>query len=91
MTQTAARARPQPDAACVHHWRLEPNDKPVSCGRCKLCGAERDFANGLTWDGADAYGHAWRHYPQALTPALLAAMRFEASVEYAVPFGELRA
>ena len=30
---------------CVHHWIIEPPTGPTSKGVCKLCGAEKDFAN----------------------------------------------
>lgn len=31
--------------ACIHHWRIERPDGETSRGRCKLCGASRDFRN----------------------------------------------
>ena len=30
---------------CVHWWQIEPPNGPTSTGRCKRCGAEKDFAN----------------------------------------------
>jgi hypothetical protein len=36
----------RPDAgACRHHWIIEAANGPTSQGRCKHCGAERDFFN----------------------------------------------
>ena len=30
---------------CVHHWIIDPANGPVSEGRCKKCGARKDFFN----------------------------------------------
>jgi len=30
---------------CRHHWVIEMPNGPVSHGRCKACGLERDFYN----------------------------------------------
>jgi hypothetical protein len=30
---------------CRHHWIIESPHGPTSRGRCKLCGAEREFSN----------------------------------------------
>jgi hypothetical protein len=30
---------------CQHHWIIESPSGPTSIGRCKLCGAERQFPN----------------------------------------------
>jgi hypothetical protein len=30
---------------CRHHWLIEEAAGPTSKGRCKSCGAERDFSN----------------------------------------------
>lgn len=87
MTRTATRTRPQPTPACVHHYVLEPPEGPVSRGRCKLCGSERDFRNGLVF--AADIGHAWRHL-RAETPGLTALKCWESSDGYSVPSGELR-
>lgn len=32
---------------CVHYWIIDFPDGPVSTGRCKLCGMEREFFNCL--------------------------------------------
>ena len=34
-----------PDEHCNHHWVIGNPDDPTSSGRCKLCGAEKDFMN----------------------------------------------
>jgi len=30
---------------CQHHWIIESPSGPTSMGRCRLCGAERQFIN----------------------------------------------
>ena len=30
---------------CSHHWKIEKANGPVSKGRCRLCGEEREFSN----------------------------------------------
>ena len=30
---------------CTHHWVIQTLDGPVSIGRCKVCGEERQFNN----------------------------------------------
>ena len=30
---------------CSHHWIIETPKGPVSKGRCKLCGEEKEFSN----------------------------------------------
>ena len=30
---------------CVHHWIIEPPERPVSKGVCQKCGVEREFQN----------------------------------------------
>jgi hypothetical protein len=30
---------------CVHHDRIAPPEGPVSIGRCKYCGREKEYAN----------------------------------------------
>ncbi|HEY98477.1 MAG TPA: hypothetical protein G4O16_09905 [Dehalococcoidia bacterium] len=32
---------------CVHYWIIDFPDGPISTGRCKLCGMEREFFNCL--------------------------------------------
>ncbi len=37
---------------CPHHWIIETPEGPVSMGRCRLCGEEREFNNSVeTWGG----------------------------------------
>ena len=31
---------------CPHHWIIETPDGPISTGRCRMCGEEREFAHG---------------------------------------------
>ncbi len=31
---------------CQHHWLIDAPAGPISWGRCKLCGDEREFQNG---------------------------------------------
>ena len=39
-------------AHCAHHWMIKTPDGPVSTGRCRLCGEEREFNNSIeTWGG----------------------------------------
>ncbi len=33
-------------ADCRHHWIIDGPDGPISTGRCKFCGEEREFQNG---------------------------------------------
>ena len=33
---------------CCHHWEVEIAVAPTSRGRCKLCGAEKEFNNFLS-------------------------------------------
>ena len=42
---------------CPYHWIIETPDGPVSTGRCRLCGGEREFRNSIeTWGGWTARG-----------------------------------
>lgn len=36
--------RAEPDQ-CRHHWFIQSPEGPTSLGRCKHCGAEREFPN----------------------------------------------
>lgn len=29
---------------CVHHWLIAPPAGPMSTGKCRKCGAEREFS-----------------------------------------------
>lgn len=48
---------PEVDAACVHHWMIDPSYGPVSDGKCKKCGEDRRFYNSIQTGGAFAVGH----------------------------------
>jgi len=32
-------------AECRHHWVIEAASGPISRGRCRVCGAEKEFQN----------------------------------------------
>ncbi len=37
---------------CPHHWVIETANGPISKGKCRLCGEEREFNNSVeTWGG----------------------------------------
>ena len=36
---------------CPHHWVIEKANGPVSKGRCRLCGEEREFSNSVETGG----------------------------------------
>jgi len=37
---------------CPHHWIIERAAGPASKGKCRMCGAEREFDNSVeTWGG----------------------------------------
>lgn len=35
------------EVGCSHHWIIASPDGPTSWGRCKYCGAEREFLNSI--------------------------------------------
>ena len=41
LTQTEAIETP----GCAHHWVIASPDGEMSMGRCKVCGAEKEFPN----------------------------------------------
>ncbi len=43
--ETVLEAVSSPSAICIHHWLIETQSGSVSRGKCKLCGASRDFRN----------------------------------------------
>jgi hypothetical protein len=55
--------------ACVHHWVLSTPDDEVVRGRCKRCGAVRDYpasveqASRFAYEEAAAVGRAVRLLP----------------------------
>ena len=38
--------------SCPHHWIIEMASGPVSKGRCRLCGEEREFSNSVDTGGS---------------------------------------
>ena len=60
--------------ACVHHWQLDA----VNAGRCRKCGAERQFERAEEWK---QFGRHYRHtheYVTRLREALREASEGEA-------------
>jgi len=48
---------------CRHHWRIAPPNGAYSLGVCKLCGAERMFANSSSdsiWENDASDSGRWR-------------------------------
>lgn len=50
---------------CPHHWIIETPNGPVSKGRCRLCGAEREFSNSTDFSAASWTSHP-QQYPKTL-------------------------
>lgn len=53
--KTAVSSVGESDSECSHHWVIGYPDGPISSGRCRVCGAEKDFMNyfeGSAW-GSD--------------------------------------
>ena len=53
MTQTHAPDHATRSAICPHHWIIDTPNGALSGGRCKRCGAVREFRNSsedLVWD-----------------------------------------
>ena len=53
MAQTHTIEQPDARAACRHHWVIETPNGSISGGRCKRCGATKEFRNSseeLQWD-----------------------------------------
>ena len=44
---------------CPHHWIIEAANGPVSTGRCRLCGEEREFSNSTEFRSG-----SWTSQPQ---------------------------
>lgn len=51
--------------ACSHYWLISPPSGPTSKGRCKICGAEREFKNSPIFEAGD-YGKTARVLTQRL-------------------------
>ena len=47
---------------CTHHWVIETSNGPISIGRCRLCGEEREFNNSTEYH---AGGWTTRQEPQS--------------------------
>ncbi len=55
---------PQGKAECRHHWVIATPNGALSGGRCKRCGATRDFRNSsedLMWDSDSFSLHGSRY------------------------------
>ncbi len=37
---------------CPHHWIIATPEGPLSKGRCRLCGEEREFSNSAETHGS---------------------------------------
>jgi len=52
MTRTKSETVNDRDVAqdiCLHHWVIDSPDGPTSRGICKLCGAEHEFNNYISY------------------------------------------
>jgi len=47
-------------SSCAHHWLIETPSGETSPARCKRCGAERQFKNGLQHKGLYNSAHRGR-------------------------------
>ena len=45
MTDTALHESETQTATCAHHWLIDSPNGETSRGRCKHCGAEKEFPN----------------------------------------------
>ena len=45
----AAPTKAEQSKHCNHHWLIESPDGPTSKGRCKHCGAVKEFSNYLPY------------------------------------------
>lgn len=54
---------------CRHHWQIESPNGPVSIGKCKICGAFREFNNSIQGSGWDRQGSHNRRLRQAKAAA----------------------
>lgn len=41
----------EPEVGCKHYWIIDTPSGPMSKGRCRLCGLEREFKNYLDVEG----------------------------------------
>lgn len=52
MVTTKTKAENDGDAVqetCIHHWVIDSPEGPASRGKCKLCGAEDEFINYVSY------------------------------------------
>ena len=45
---------------CSHHWVIESPNGPTSLGRCRTCGAEKEFKNSIqitSWESEGSHLH----------------------------------
>lgn len=47
MSGTIETPTPTSTKGHVHHWVIEEANGPLSYGRCKLCGGQKEFRNWL--------------------------------------------
>ena len=45
MREAVEQLETQVKRECGHYWLIESPGGPISKGRCKLCGAEKEFSN----------------------------------------------
>lgn len=54
MGKTVEQLETRVKKECGHYWLIESPSGPVSKGRCKLCGAEKEFSN--SWTDSESPG-----------------------------------
>jgi len=48
MEEAVEQLETQVKRECGHYWLIESPSGPISKGRCKFCGAEKEFSNSWT-------------------------------------------
>ena len=48
MVETVEQLETQVKRECGHYWLIESPSGPISKGKCKLCGAVKEFSNSWT-------------------------------------------
>ncbi len=48
---------------CTHHWVIETPLGPMSKGKCKICGEEKEFSN--QWRPNNTIGSGWDNSKEA--------------------------
>ena len=61
----ANQAKLEEVVACPHHWVIETPHGPVSLGRCKLCGKEREFNNSTVTESSWTRPQVYPKAPQS--------------------------